>query len=87
MKMYLFPVVIEPDEYKWSAYVPGLIEKGAATLGNTREEALQNIQEITQMVMESLLEHGESLPAKVTESDQPVISANHQGSQTGQIFA
>jgi len=45
VKTYLFRVVIEPDDGKWRAYCPALEEKGAATWGNTFEEALKNIQE------------------------------------------
>jgi len=62
MKTYVFRVVIEPDEDVWSAYCPALLKKGAATWGNTKEEALSNIEEVVKMVVESLIEHGESLP-------------------------
>ena len=41
-----------------------LESKGAATWGHTKEEALKNIQEVAQMVIEALLEDGESLPVK-----------------------
>jgi predicted RNase H-like HicB family nuclease len=74
MKSYVFPVVVEPDEDVWRAYVPELESKGAATWGHTREEALKNVQEVTQMVIEELLEDGESLPSNVTVSDQPVVA-------------
>ena len=59
MKSYIFPVTLEPDEDVWRAYVPELEEKGAATWGHTREEALRNIQEVARMVIEVLLEDGE----------------------------
>jgi predicted RNase H-like HicB family nuclease len=74
VRSYVFPVVLEPDEYVWRAYIPDLESKGAATWGNTKEEALQNIQEVAQMVIEELLEDGESLPATVTVSDRPVVA-------------
>jgi predicted RNase H-like HicB family nuclease len=74
MKSYVFPVVLEPDEDVWRAFVPELESKGAATWGHTKEEALKNIQEVAQMVIEALLEDGESLPASVTVSDRPVVA-------------
>ena len=74
MKSYVFAVVIEPDEDVWRAYVPELESKGAATWGHTKEEALKNIQEVAQMVIEALLEDGEPLPGSVTVSDQPVVA-------------
>jgi predicted RNase H-like HicB family nuclease len=74
MRSYAFPVVIEPDEDVWRAYVPDLESKGAATWGHTKEEALRNIQEVAQMVIEALLEDGESLPTSVTASDRPVVA-------------
>lgn len=64
MKSYFFPVVVEPDEDVWRAYLPDLEARGAATWGNTREEALRNIQEVAQMVIEQILEDGEALPAR-----------------------
>lgn len=76
MKSYIFPVVIEPDEDRWSSYVPGLVDKGATSWGNTKEEALKNIHEVAEMVIESLLEHGESLPPEIRVSDQPMIAVN-----------
>jgi predicted RNase H-like HicB family nuclease len=74
MKSYVFPVVLEPDEDVWRAYVPELESKGAATWGHTKEEALKNLQEVAQMVIESLLEDGVSLRASVTVSDRPVVA-------------
>ena len=64
VKSYVFKVIVEPDEDKWHACVPDLESRGAATWGRTREEALLNIQEVAQMVIEALLEDGESLPVK-----------------------
>ena len=76
MKSYVFPVVLEPDEDVWRAYVPELEEKGASTWGHTKEEALKNIQEVAQMVIEVMLEDGEALPPSVTVSDQPVVAVS-----------
>ena len=44
MTSYVVQVVIEPDEDVWRAYVPELESRGAATWGQTRDEALRNIQ-------------------------------------------
>jgi len=65
MKAYTFKVTVEPDFFEdgtpaYHAYAPAL--KGAATWGYTREEALRNIQEVIQMVVESMVEHQEPLP-------------------------
>jgi predicted RNase H-like HicB family nuclease len=69
MKSYVFRVVLQKDEDVWRAFIPELESKGAATWGNTKEEALSNIREVAQMVIESMLEDGESLPPRVTEID------------------
>ena len=74
MKSYVFPVVIEPDEDVWRAFVPELESKGAATWGHTRKEALKNIQEVVQLVVEELLETGGSLPPSVSVSDRTVVA-------------
>jgi len=65
---------LEPDQDVWRAFIPELEAKGAATWGNTKEEALRNIHEVAQMVIESLLEDGEPLPPRITEIDQPVVA-------------
>jgi predicted RNase H-like HicB family nuclease len=74
MRSYVFPVVVEPDEDVWRAFVPELESKGAATWGHSKEEALRNIQEVAQVVIEEVLEDGESLPANVTISERPVVA-------------
>lgn len=76
MKSYTFPIEIEADEDRWFARVPGLESQGAATWGYTREEALRNIQEVAQMVIECLVEDGTGLPPSVRESNEPTISIN-----------
>ena len=62
MKTYTFKVVIEPDEDRWHAYCPALEQYGAATWGNTEEEALRHINEVVQMIVEELVEDGEPIP-------------------------
>jgi predicted RNase H-like HicB family nuclease len=74
MKSYYFPIVLEPDEDVWRAYVPELESRGAATWGPTKEEALRNIQEVLQIVVEELLDNGETLPSSVTVSNQPAVA-------------
>ena len=67
MKTYTFKVVVEPDEDRWHAYCPALLQKGGATWGYTEKEALKNIREVVQMVVESLLEHGDPIPEQPGE--------------------
>ncbi len=58
MKTHLFKVVIEPDEDRWSAYCPALEKYSAATWGYTEQEALTNIREVVEMVLEEMAEEG-----------------------------
>jgi predicted RNase H-like HicB family nuclease len=74
MKTYVFRVVIEPDEDRWSAHCPVLLTYGAATWGNTQEEALKHIREVVQMVVEELLEDGEPIPKDVQVSKEPLVA-------------
>ncbi len=78
MKTYIFKAVIEPDDGRWSAYCPVLLRQGASTWGDTREEALKNLQDVVRMVLESLVEHGESVPegpaSDVHVSEEPQVA-------------
>ena len=76
MRSFVLRVVLELDEDVWRAYIPELAAKGAATWGHTKEEALRNMQEVAQMVMEELEEDGEPLPPSVTVSDQPLVAVS-----------
>jgi len=76
MKTYTFRVVVEPDGERWHAYCPALVRQGAATWGYTKEEALKNIDEVVKMVVESLIEHGETLPSE--PSDEVQVSPEPQ---------
>lgn len=67
MKTYVFRVVVEPDDDRWTAYCPSLVSQGASTWGDTQEEALKNIQEVLQMTLESMVKHDESIPEDATE--------------------
>jgi len=67
MKTYSFQVVLEKDKWPdepdekavWRAYIPALEYKGAASWGYTQKEALKNLQDAVDLLIESLLEHGE----------------------------
>lgn len=74
MKTYIFRVVVEPDEDRWSAYCPALLAHGATTWGNSQEEALKHIGEVVQMVVEELLEDGEPIPEDVQVSQEPLVA-------------
>ncbi len=62
MKSYTFKVLVEPDGDRWHAHCPALAQHGAATWGLTEEEALRHIQEVVEMVVQELVEDGESIP-------------------------
>ena len=62
MKAFTFKVVVAPDEDRWHAYCPALGSQGAATWGCSQEEALKHIDEVVQLVVESMIVHGEPLP-------------------------
>jgi predicted RNase H-like HicB family nuclease len=53
-------IVVEPDGERWHAYCPALMQQGGATWGHTQQEALKNIHEVIQMVVESMMEQGEA---------------------------
>ena len=62
MKTYAFKVVVEPDDGGFHAYCPALRRFGAVTQGSTESEALKNINEVVQMVVDELQEDGIPLP-------------------------
>jgi predicted RNase H-like HicB family nuclease len=62
MTTYTFKIVVEPDEDRWRAYQPELEAQGAATWGYTRDEALQNIREVLEMIVAELVEDGKPVP-------------------------
>ena len=68
MKTYTFKVVVEPDEGGYHAYCPALRRYGAVTQGATGEEAIRNIHEVVQMIMDELRQDNVPLPA--VESDE-----------------
>jgi predicted RNase H-like HicB family nuclease len=74
MTTYTFKVVVEPDEERWRAYAPALEAQGAATWGYTREEALQHIREVLEMLVAEFAEEGKQVPADVDVSEEPLIA-------------
>jgi predicted RNase H-like HicB family nuclease len=74
MKTYLFKVVVEPDEGAWSAHCPALAKLGAASWGNTQEEALKHIHEVVEIIVQELLEDGEPIPEDIQVSEEPLVS-------------
>ncbi len=61
-----YRVIIEQDEDEiFVAQVPSL--PGCISQGNTRTEAMKNIQEAIEVYLESLNEHGEPVPPAITE--------------------
>jgi len=80
LKSYVFKVVVEDDEHEdgrkaFHAYCPALESAGAASWGDTREEALKNIGDVLQMVVEELLEQGKEIPpdALITSVESPAV--------------
>ncbi len=67
MKTYMFRVVVEPDDDRWVVYCPALEKYAATTWGNTREEALQHIQEVIHMVLQELVDDQEAIPEEPLE--------------------
>jgi predicted RNase H-like HicB family nuclease len=74
-----FKVAIEPDDDRWYAYCPALVERGGATWGATPEEALANLETVVKMVVASLAEHGEPIvetapSGSVEVSAEPLVA-------------
>ena len=63
VKTYTFKVVVEPDEGGYHAYCPALRRCGAVTQGTSAEDAVKNINEVVQMIVDELLEDGVALPS------------------------
>lgn len=63
MRTYTFKVVVEPDEGGYHAYCPALRRFGAVTQGSTATDALKNINEVVQTIMDELEEDGIALPS------------------------
>jgi predicted RNase H-like HicB family nuclease len=79
MKTYSFKVVVEPDEdfdrnpSGWHAYCPVLEQQGASTWGATEIEALKKINDVVHLVVESMLEHRETIPVEPADQVQVTV--------------
>ena len=67
MQTYVFKVIIRPDEERWQADCPALLEHGAYTWGYTREAALSNIREVIGMILAELAEDNLPIPQEPAE--------------------
>ena len=84
MKSYIFKVVLEkyrwPDEPEesamWRAYIPVL--HAAHAWGDTQKEALANLKNAVELIIEDLQERGEPIPHEphpdVQVSDEPLLT-------------
>jgi len=84
MRSYTFKVVLEKDKWPdepdekavWRAYIPLL--PAAHAWGNTPQEALENLKNAVDLVIEDMLERGEAIPDKpssqVQATDRPLIT-------------
>ena len=78
MDLLAFKVVIEPDEDVWQSYYPAWEHLGAATCGETQEEAAINIKEVLEMIVgeieEGMIEWPVT-PSPPWEFSQPSIQS------------
>ena len=72
-RTYLFRVVVEPDHGRWHACCPALEDIGGATWGYTKEEALKNIKEVVDVIIEELIEDGGPMP-EASEDEVRIFS-------------
>lgn len=69
-----YPVVLEREEDgRYSVWIPNL--PGCASMGDTREEALENIREAASLYIESLKADGQPVPAGGAEVEVVEIDA------------
>jgi predicted RNase H-like HicB family nuclease len=78
LKNYAFKVVVEPDQYEdgrpaFRACCPALESIGASTSGDTREEAVQNLQAVLRMIVDELRQEGKPIPPE-SLADAVVVS-------------
>ena len=75
MKSYVFRIVVEDDKHEdgreaYQAHCPEIEE--AVTWGDTREEAVQRINELLQALVQMRLEKGQPIPA-ASELESPAV--------------
>lgn len=83
MKSYTFRVIVEEDAFEdgriaYHAYIPALRDKGGSSWGYSVEEAIKNIREVAELVIGSLLAHGEMIPSEpadqVRVTEEPLVT-------------
>lgn len=74
MVTYVFKAELEEEEDgRWSSWIDVL--PGCAAWGYTRDEALQALQDGTEIFVECMLDRGDSIPAGEGEiSDGPTVT-------------
>ncbi|MBI4639725.1 MAG: type II toxin-antitoxin system HicB family antitoxin [Candidatus Tectomicrobia bacterium] len=84
MKTYTFKVILEKDKWPdepdekavWRASIP--ILPAAHAWGDTKHQALENLKNAVDLIIEDLIERGETIPeephAYVQISDEPLVS-------------
>jgi predicted RNase H-like HicB family nuclease len=83
MKTYAFQVVLEEDKWLdernktpvWRAYIPALEHQGASSWGYTQKEALKNLQDAVDLLVEYLSEQGEKINLESLLADQPEVTS------------
>ena len=78
MGHYAFKVVVEPDHYDdgrpaFKAYCPVLEAIGASTSGDTKDEALLNIQQVLRMIVNELKDERKPFPPEALADAVVVI--------------
>ena len=78
VKSYVFEVVIEEDQFEdgrpgFSAHCPSI--EGAYTWGETRDQALERIQESVKLILDEMRDEGKPVPpnSAVMELESPAV--------------
>ncbi len=76
MKSYIFHASLQQEEDgRWSAWIQAL--PGCATLGYTKEEALEALKDATELYVQDMMEAGGKFPKEGVEvSEAPVVAVN-----------
>ncbi|MBI4641856.1 MAG: type II toxin-antitoxin system HicB family antitoxin [Candidatus Tectomicrobia bacterium] len=84
MKTYTFKVILEKDKWPdesdekaiWRAYIP--ILPAAHAWGDTKQQALENLKNAVDLIIEDLIERGQTIPEEprmyVQTSDEPLVT-------------
>ncbi|PKB73651.1 MAG: hypothetical protein BZY75_00790 [SAR202 cluster bacterium Io17-Chloro-G7] len=78
MKSYIFQIELEPDAEGWRAFYPPLEDIGASTWGTSQEEALANIKEVLEMIVEEFNYQNQLIPdnKRMIKSDGAAVTVN-----------